>query len=118
MAINRARLRGIMVSGGIAAEAPALEFTEALDEEIDASQAGLATNEALESSLRNQDDRLKLYIKEMVDRAVNRILAGLALTTSIISIATAITQGLFTQVKGVDDEREPHVCCGNQSVDP
>ena len=107
-----------MVGGGIAAEAPALEFTEALDEELDASHAGLATNEALESGLRNQDDRLKLYIKEMVDRAVNRILAGLALATAIISIATAVTQGLFTQVKGVDDEREPHVCCGNQSVDP
>ena len=91
MAINRARLRGIMVGGGIAAEAPALEFTEALDDEIDASHAGLATNEALESGLRNQDDRLKLYIKEVVDRAVNRILAGLALATAIIGTVIAVT---------------------------
>ena len=54
MAINRARLRGIMGSGGIAAEPPALEFTEALDEEIEESQGGLATIAALEASQRNQ----------------------------------------------------------------
>ena len=91
MAINRARLRGIMVSGGIAAEAPALEFTEALDEEIEESQGGLATVAALETSQRNQEDRLKLYVKEMVDRAVNRLIAAMALATAIISIVIAIT---------------------------
>lgn len=45
MAINRTRPRGIMVSSGIAAKASALEFTEALDEEIDASQSALATKQ-------------------------------------------------------------------------
>ena len=91
MAINRARLRGIMVSGDIAAEAPALEFTEALDEELDASREGLATTAALESGLRNLEDRLKLYVKDMVDRAVTRILAGMALATAIISIVITVT---------------------------
>ena len=91
MAINRARLRGIMVSGGIAAEAPALEFTKALDEEIEESQGGLATAAALETSQRNQEDRLKLYVKEMVDRAVNRLIAAMALATAIISIVIAVT---------------------------
>lgn len=87
MAINRARLRGIMVSSGIAPEASALEFTEALDEEIDASQGNLATKQDLAAL----EDRLRLHLKQAVDQANTRLMAGLALATAVISIVIAVT---------------------------
>ena len=87
MAINRARLRGIMVSGGIAAEAPALEFTEALDDEIDASQGDLATKQDLAAL----EDRLRLYLKQAVDHANTRLIAVVAIGFAVVSIVIAVT---------------------------
>lgn len=89
MAINRARLRGIMVSSGIAAEAPALEFTEALDEEIDASQGNLATKQdlaALEDRIRLGNE---LQTNQLLRHFTLLAVALASIMTAIISLVIA-----------------------------
>lgn len=95
MAINRARLRGIMVSGGIAAEAPALEFIEALDEEIQASRAGLVGQDLLDAKLAAQDARLMAFLEQKLHQQtkfyVGALIGIIGIATAIISLVVAFT---------------------------
>lgn len=83
MAINRARLRGIMVGGGIAAEAPALEFTEVLNEDLDASQDNLATKQDLAAL----EDRIRLGNEQQTNQLLRHFTL---LAVALASIMTAI----------------------------
>ena len=95
MAINRARLRGIMVSGGIAAKPPALEFTEALDEEIEESQGGLVRQDLLDAKFAAQDARLMVLMEQKLHQQtkfyVGALIGVAGISTAIISIVVAVT---------------------------
>ena len=91
MAINRLRLRDTMINRGIAAEAPAMEFADVLDEEIDGVLSGFATK----GDLLAMEDRLKGYISEQISHQLRwtfGIAAGIAGTAvAIIGIIIAVT---------------------------
>ena len=91
MAINRLRVRDTMVNRGIAAEAPAMEFADVLDDEIDSALTGFATK----SDLLALEDRLKGYIAEQVSHQLRwtfGIAVGVAaITVAIVSIVITVT---------------------------
>lgn len=72
-----------MVSSGIAAEAPALEFTEVLNEDLDASQGNLATKQDLAAL----EDRIRLGNEQQTNQLLRHFTL---LAVALASIMTAI----------------------------
>ena len=72
-----------MVSSGIAAEAPALEFTEVLNEDLDASQGNLATKQVLAAL----EDRIRLGNEQQTNQLLRHFTL---LAVALASIMTAI----------------------------
>lgn len=108
MAINRARLSGIMVARDIAPEAPAMEFADVLDQEIEASHQGLATQENLalmearllqrlsESDAKAAENDAKAAARDAeaaarLNRAVTLILLGISAATAVIGVLIVFT---------------------------
>ena len=91
MAINRLRVRDTMVNRGIAAEAPAMEFADVLDDELDTALTGFATK----GDLLSVEDRLKGYIADQIAHQLRwtfGITVGVAaITVAIISILVAVS---------------------------
>ena len=91
MAINRLRLRDTMVNRGIAAEAPAMEFADVLDGEIDGALSEFATKQDLEQALQHQAEIMKRYIAEQTNKIVAITLGGIAVGVAIIGIIITVT---------------------------
>ncbi len=95
MAINRMTPRRITASSKIAAEAPALEFTEALDEEIEESQEGLVGQDLLDAQFAAQDARLMAFMEQKLHQQtkfyVGALIGVVGVATAIISIVIAVT---------------------------
>lgn len=108
MAINRARLSGVMVARDIAPEAPAMEFADVLDQEIEAAHQGLATEESLaltearlmqrmaESDAKAAENDAKAAARDAeaaarLNRAVTLILLGISAATAVIGVLVVLT---------------------------
>lgn len=91
MAINRLRLRDTMVNRGIATEAPAMEFADVLDDEIDGALSEFATKQDLEQALQHQAEIMKRYIAEQTNKIVAITLGGIAVGVAIIGIIITVT---------------------------
>lgn len=87
MAINRLRVRDTMVNRGIAAEAPAMEFADVLDDELDSALSGFATK----GDMLAMEERLKRYVAEQTNKIVAITLGGVAVGVAIISIVVTVT---------------------------
>ena len=91
MAINRLRIRDTMINRGIAAEAPAMEFADVLDDELDTTLSRFATK----NDLLAMEDRLRGYFAEQIAHQLRwtfGIVVGVAATTAaIVSIIIAVT---------------------------
>ncbi len=91
MAINRLRVRDTMVNRGIATEAPAMEFADVLDDELDSALDGFATK----NDLLSMEERLKRYTAEQTNKVVAVTLGGIAvgaaIGVAIISIIITVT---------------------------
>jgi len=72
-----------MVGSGIAVEAPALEFTEVLNEDLDASQDNLATKQDLAAL----EDRIRLGNEQQTNQLLRHFTL---LAVALASIMTAI----------------------------
>ena len=91
MAINRLRVRDTMVNRGIAAEAPAMEFADVLDDEIDSALSGFATKQDLQQALDRQTEMIMRYVAEQTNKIVAITLGGVAVGVAIISIVVTVT---------------------------
>lgn len=95
MAINRLRVRDTMVNRGIAAEAPAMEFADVLDDEIDSALSGFATKQDLQIGLERQTEIIMRYIADQATHQLRwtfGITVGVAaITVAIISILVAVS---------------------------
>lgn len=72
-----------MVGSGIAVEAPALEFTEVLNEDLDASQDNLATKQDVAAL----EDRIRLGNEQQTNQLLRHFTL---LAVALASIMTAI----------------------------
>ena len=90
MAINRLRVRDTMVNRGIAAEAPAMEFADVLDDEIDSALSGFATKQDLQQALDRQTEMIIRYVAEQTNKVIAFTLVGGAVWIAIISILVAV----------------------------
>ena len=91
MAINRLRVRDTMVNRGIAAEAPAMEFADVLDDELDSALSGFATKQDLQIALERQTEIIMRYVAEQTNKIVAITLGGIAVGVAIISIVVTVT---------------------------
>ena len=95
MAINRLRVRDTMVNRGIAAEAPAMEFADVLDDELDSLMTGFATKQDLEQGLERQTEIIKRYIADQIAHQLRWTfgiaVGAVATTVGIVSIIIAVT---------------------------
>ena len=95
MAINRLRVRDTMVNRGIAAEAPAMEFADVLDDELDSALDGFATKRDLKLALDHQTEVIMRYVAEQTNKVVAVTLGGIAVGAAvgvaIISIIISVT---------------------------
>ena len=91
MAINRLRLRDTMVNRGIAAEAPAMEFADVLDDELDSALSKFATKQDLQQALDHQTESIKRYVAEQTNKIVAVTLGGFAVGAAIVGIIVTVT---------------------------
>lgn len=95
MAINRLRVRDVMVARGIAAEAPAMEFADIIDEEIESSQSKLVGQSDLDAKLDAMEARLMAFIEQKMHQQtkffIGALIGVVGVATAIISILTTVT---------------------------
>lgn len=89
--INRARLRDVLVRGGIAAESAAVDAVDVFIEEFESAQGDLVTRADLDRAVNGAVAEIKQYVAESMVRALTIWIGGLAVATAILAIVIAVT---------------------------
>ena len=85
--VNRARLRNVLVQGGIARESAAVDAVDAFVEEFESARGDLVTRADLDGAVAE----IKQYVAETAVRIIGVTLGGTAIATAILGIIIAVT---------------------------
>lgn len=89
--VNRARLRNVLVQGGIARESAAVEAVDAFVEEFESTRGDLVTRADLDHAIHGAVAEIKQYVAETAVRIIGVTLGGTAIATAILGIIIAVT---------------------------
>ena len=85
--VNRARLRNVLVQGGIARESAAVDAVDAFVEEFESARGDFVTRADLDGAVAE----IKQYVAETAVRIIGVTLGGTAIATAILGIVIAVT---------------------------